>query len=100
LLCIPLGMTLELCNLLCIPLETTLELLDPFLLHSMVQPQAYYIKLKVRPSCIVFLKENVKEKRVKIHWIKALFGRNIVPPSVDMPRLRHSAVDCASFGLL
>jgi hypothetical protein len=35
-----------------------------------------------------------------MHWIKTLFGRNVVPPSVDMPRLGHSAVDCASFGLL
>jgi hypothetical protein len=30
----------------------------------------------------------------------ALFGRNVVPPLVDMPRLRHSVVDYVSFRLL
>jgi hypothetical protein len=39
-------------------------------------------------------------KRVKVHWVKALFGRNVVPPSVDMSRLRHNVVDCSSFRLI
>jgi hypothetical protein len=62
--------------------------------------KSVYYRPKVKPSCIVFLEENIKAKRVKIHWIRALFGRNVVAPSVDMPRLRHSVVDYASFGLL
>jgi hypothetical protein len=35
-LCIPLGMTLELCKLICIPLGMTLEVCELPLLHSMV----------------------------------------------------------------
>jgi hypothetical protein len=35
-----------------------------------------------------------------MHWIKPFFGQYVVPPSVDMPRLEHNVVDCASFGLL
>jgi hypothetical protein len=31
---------------------------------------------------------------------KTLFGKSVVPPSVDMPRLGHSVVDYVSFGLL
>jgi hypothetical protein len=41
-----------------------------------------------------------RQKGVNIHWIKAFFSQNVVPPSVDMPRLRHNFVDCVSFGLL
>jgi hypothetical protein len=67
LLCVPLGMTLELLHLLCIPLGTTLEVHILLLPHSMVQPHAYYIKLKVKPFCIVFLGENIKAKRVQIY---------------------------------
>jgi hypothetical protein len=32
----------------------TLELRDPFVLHSMVKPQTYYIKMKVKPPCTIF----------------------------------------------
>jgi hypothetical protein len=65
LLCIHLGTTLELCNLLCIPLGTTLELFDPFFVTLDGVTTGLFHQLKVRPSCIVFLRENVKAKRVK-----------------------------------
>jgi hypothetical protein len=74
LLCAPLGMTFELRNLLCAPLGTTLELRDLLcaplgttleLWNLLKPPQVYYIKLKVKPSCIVFLEGNIKTKRVK-----------------------------------
>jgi hypothetical protein len=36
----------------------------------------------------------------KIHQIRIFFNRIVVAPLVDVLRLRHSAVNCASFGLL
>jgi hypothetical protein len=58
-------MTLELCNLLCIPLGMTLGLFDPFFVtHDGVTTDLLY-QLKVRPSCIVFLRENVTAKQSK-----------------------------------
>jgi hypothetical protein len=36
----------------------------------------------------------------KIHQIRIFFNRIAVAPLVDVLRLRHNVVDCASFGLL
>jgi hypothetical protein len=38
--------------------------------------------------------------KTKIHQARIFFNRVVVAPSVDVLRLRHSVVDCASFGLL
>jgi hypothetical protein len=38
--------------------------------------------------------------KTKIHQIRIFFNRIVVAPLVDVLRLRHSVVDCASFGLL
>ena len=38
--------------------------------------------------------------KTKIHQIRIFFNRIVMAHLVDVLRLRHSAVDCASFGLL
>jgi hypothetical protein len=39
-------------------------------------------------------------EKTKIHQGRIFFNRIIVVPLIDVLRLRHSVVDCASFGLL
>jgi hypothetical protein len=46
------------------------------------------------------MQENKMMDKTKIHQIRIFFNRIIVAPLVDVLRLRHSAVDCASFRLL
>jgi hypothetical protein len=38
--------------------------------------------------------------KTKIHQIRIFFNRIVMAHLVDVLRLRHSDVDCASFGLL
>ena len=46
------------------------------------------------------MQENKMMDKTKIHQIRIFFNRIVVAPLVDVLRLRHSAVDCASFRLL
>jgi hypothetical protein len=46
------------------------------------------------------MQENKMMDKTKIHQIRIFFNRIVVAPLVDVLRLRHSVVDCASFGLL
>ena len=46
------------------------------------------------------MQENKMAKKTKIHQHRIFFNRIIVTPLIDVLRLRHSAVDYASFGLL
>jgi hypothetical protein len=39
-------------------------------------------------------------ERTKIHQGRIIFNRITVAPLINVLRLRHSAADCASFGLL
>jgi hypothetical protein len=39
-------------------------------------------------------------EKTKIHQGRISFNRITVAPLIDVLRLRHSVVDCASFGLL
>ena len=46
------------------------------------------------------MQENKMAEKTKIHLGRIFFNRITVAPLIDVLRLRHSAVDCASFGLL
>ena len=46
------------------------------------------------------MQENKMTDKTKIHQIRIFFNRIVVAPLVDVLRLRHNVVDCASFGLL
>jgi hypothetical protein len=49
---------------------------------------------------LFFMQENKMVEKTKIHQGRIFFNRIIVTPLIDVLRLRHSVVDCASFGLL
>jgi hypothetical protein len=46
------------------------------------------------------MQENKMAEKINIHQGRIFFNRIIVAPLIDVLRLRHSAVDYASFGLL
>ena len=46
------------------------------------------------------MQENKMAEKTKIHQGRIFFNRITVAPLIDVLRLRHSVVDCASFGLL
>ena len=46
------------------------------------------------------MQENKMAEKTKIHQVRIFFNRITVAPLIDVLRLRHSDVDCASFGLL
>ena len=50
-------------------------------------------------NCFSCKKIKMAEK-TKIHQGRIFFNRITVAPLIDVLRLRHSVVDCASFGLL
>jgi hypothetical protein len=46
------------------------------------------------------MQENKMTNKTNIHQIRIFFNRIVVAALIDVLRLRHNAVDCASFGLL
>jgi hypothetical protein len=46
------------------------------------------------------MQENKMAEKTKIHQGRIFFNRITVAPLIDVFRLRHNVVDCASFGLL
>jgi hypothetical protein len=46
------------------------------------------------------MQENKMAEKTKIHQGRIFFNRITVAPLIDVLRLRHSVVDCASFGIL
>jgi hypothetical protein len=46
------------------------------------------------------MQENKMAGKTKIHQGRIFFNRITVAPLIDVLRLRHSVVDCASTGLL
>jgi hypothetical protein len=46
------------------------------------------------------MQENKMVEKTKIHQVRIFFNRITVAPLIDVLRLRHSVVNCASFGLL
>jgi hypothetical protein len=46
------------------------------------------------------MQENKMAEKTKVHQGRIFFNRITVAPLIDVLRVRHNVVDCASFGLL